>query len=61
MIVGVLGVNVDTEFRLEVRWPIRAAAHEVTTCALTQMSPLDAQRGHLVLGQPEQVGHVLTL
>ena len=38
---GVLGVDVDADFGLEVRGPFGAAAHELAVWSLPQMAPLD--------------------
>ena len=38
---GVLRVDMDTDFGLEVRGPFGAAAHELAVWPLAQMTPLD--------------------
>jgi hypothetical protein len=40
--VGVLGGNVDADFRLQVRWHFGAATDELTVYARAQMAPLEA-------------------
>ena len=57
LIVRVLGVDVDADFGLEVRGHCGAAPDELPVCARPQMAPWDASRGHLSLGEPEQLGH----
>jgi hypothetical protein len=39
---GVFGIDVDTDFGLEVRGHFGAVAHECAVCSLTQMTPLEA-------------------
>ena len=39
--VGVLGVDVDTDFGLQIRWHFGAPTDEFTGCLLAQMAPFD--------------------
>src|SRR5260370_35614210 len=58
---GVLRVDMDTDFGLEVRGPFGAAAHELAVWPLAQMTPLDVEEGHPIFVKPDQGANMLAL